>query len=535
MNRHVKFGDLIPVTTRLQWMLACRFVLAVGVLVLCLTGTDVHGSAFWWLAGTVGWPVATALTLLVDRMGRAATRSLLTLSVICDGALLALASWAAGDNQTPVRYVIILHAVAVTLLASFRSGVRVALWHGMLNMLVADAEVLGLAGRSELRPWYSYGSFLVLLWTAVLGTASLAAMNERELRQRRRDSELLREFSLSVSSGMDATAVATALAEFARSHLTHRRAAVLVHVPSEQFGEDGYSITVVADEGGTTHTRMAGADVEPDPASMFYQAGTSRALLRLQIDGRVDRRLDAALPHARNVLVLPFSQESFAGVFAIEAATTRRSRRVERRMVETAEQAILHASLALERALLVERIRMTSETDGLTKVANRRRFDEVLDAEIARAHREHSSLALVLVDIDHFKKLNDTFGHVRGDEVLQDVARSIRAVAGEKHIVARYGGEEFAIIMPATDIAAAYVVAEQVRRGVESLQSISSITVSLGIAVCPEDGTDPKTLIAAADTCLYRSKRNGRNQVTVTTVALTAAGGIPSAPYQVTR
>ena len=160
--------------------------------------------------------------------------------------------------------------------------------------------------------------------------------------------------------------------------------------------------------------------------------------------------------------------------------------------------------------------------DGLTKIANRRKFDEYIAAEWQRLAREKISLSLILCDIDYFKLYNDTYGHQAGDRCLQQVAQAIsKAIKRSADLVARYGGEEFAVILPHTTVEGAEYLAQQIRLQVKALQlpHINSpvdiyLTLSLGVAGCiPERDSSPDALIAAADASLYQAKELGRNRV----------------------
>lgn len=159
--------------------------------------------------------------------------------------------------------------------------------------------------------------------------------------------------------------------------------------------------------------------------------------------------------------------------------------------------------------------------DGLTGVANRRRFDEYLDAEWWHLAREKLPLSLILGDIDFFKRYNDTYGHQAGDACLRRVADALRFCARRSvDLVARYGGEEFAVILPNTTEVGAFQVAEEMRRLVNGLQIAHSgsgvsrhVTLSLGFAcVMPTPDTSPAMLIAAADAALYQAKAAGRDR-----------------------
>jgi diguanylate cyclase (GGDEF)-like protein/PAS domain S-box-containing protein len=159
-------------------------------------------------------------------------------------------------------------------------------------------------------------------------------------------------------------------------------------------------------------------------------------------------------------------------------------------------------------------------TDALTGLANRRQFDATLNKEWYRALRDRSSLALLMIDIDHFKPLNDLFGHQLGDAFLARVARLLRDNARRAgDVVARYGGEEFAIILPGTEAVAAFELAEGVRRAVAAhafadlVAGGYRVTVSIGISAArPEGGRSAAMLVQAADAALYQAKRNGRDR-----------------------
>ncbi|MDW8105757.1 MAG: GGDEF domain-containing protein, partial [Armatimonadota bacterium] len=165
-----------------------------------------------------------------------------------------------------------------------------------------------------------------------------------------------------------------------------------------------------------------------------------------------------------------------------------------------------------QRNELLERL---SVTDPLTQVGNHRAFQEHLHAQISLACRKGLPLCLMLIDVDHFKQYNDTYGHLQGDAVLREVARLLTENTRTYDFVARYGGEEFAVILPDTAIETARQVAERVRRVIESQPFPKrQMTVSIGIASW-RAGVDASRLIQEADQALYRAKRGGRNRVCV--------------------
>ncbi len=161
------------------------------------------------------------------------------------------------------------------------------------------------------------------------------------------------------------------------------------------------------------------------------------------------------------------------------------------------------------------RLGQQSITDALTGIPNRRAYDQKLTEEFSRARRTGAPLSLLLIDIDTFKQYNDTFGHLAGDSALQSVARVLLASLRPYDFLARYGGEEFVIVLPATDLSAAILVAERVRGLVASSEfPHRKLTISIGAArLDPQAG--PKALVQAADNGLYRAKASGRNKVVV--------------------
>lgn len=168
----------------------------------------------------------------------------------------------------------------------------------------------------------------------------------------------------------------------------------------------------------------------------------------------------------------------------------------------------------------IENVRREAHMDSLTGVANRRSFDLRLRDAVRQADEEGEPLSLLMVDIDHFKRFNDHYGHQVGDRVLQLVARVLTSSVKGRDTVARYGGEEFALILPQTALPGAGKVAEQIRSGVESRQIIEkgtgeafgSITLSVGVT-CYRSGEALESLVQRADAALYVAKREGRNRV----------------------
>ena len=182
------------------------------------------------------------------------------------------------------------------------------------------------------------------------------------------------------------------------------------------------------------------------------------------------------------------------------------------------------------------RLAQLAVTDGLTGLYNHRHFHERLTLEVERSQRSGLPLSLLMLDVDHFKQFNDTFGHPAGDEVLRQLARVLADTRRANDVVARYGGEEFAVILVDTPKFTAAKVAERVRERInthdvsEAAPRAGKLSASIGVATFPDDGADAETLVRSADQALYAAKRAGRNRMVLASEALshtpeTAGGG----------
>ncbi|MET3925282.1 GGDEF domain-containing protein [Devosia sp. 2618] len=168
----------------------------------------------------------------------------------------------------------------------------------------------------------------------------------------------------------------------------------------------------------------------------------------------------------------------------------------------------------------LDHVRRESMLDPLTKIANRKSFDEGMENAIAEAKADGTPLSLMIVDIDHFKNFNDTYGHQTGDQVLRLVAMTLKSNIKGKDLAARYGGEEFVAILPSTDVEGAVIVAENVRSAIQAKEllkrstneKLGRITASFGVAAFRPNDT-ASSLIERADRCLYAAKHAGRNRV----------------------
>ncbi|TAA26777.1 MULTISPECIES: sensor domain-containing diguanylate cyclase [Pseudoxanthomonas] len=186
------------------------------------------------------------------------------------------------------------------------------------------------------------------------------------------------------------------------------------------------------------------------------------------------------------------------------------------RLIETAAEQL---AMALSNLQLQERLRIQSIREPLTGLFNRRYLEESLARELARCTRRGLPLALMMMDLDHFKRFNDTHGHPGGDALLEGFGQLLLQLSREEDIACRYGGEEFTLILPEATPQAAAERAEQIRAAVETMRvrhlgkDLPAVTVSIGLACFPQDGQEPELLLRSADQALYRAKAHGRNRV----------------------
>ena len=227
------------------------------------------------------------------------------------------------------------------------------------------------------------------------------------------------------------------------------------------------------------------------------------------------------------MLIPIISEQQLWGLLCLEQCSVTREWTTEE--IKLLERVTMELSVAIKQAQLYQQLEEVnaelaklSMVDDLTKIANRRKFDQYVTSEWSRLAREQNPLSIILCDIDYFKLYNDTYGHQAGDRCLQVVAQAIsQVVKRPADLVARYGGEEFVLVLPNTSVEGAKYLAQRVRQGVEALKlpHINSpidlyITLSLGVSCCiPQPNSEVATLIAAADQGLYQAKATGRNRV----------------------
>jgi diguanylate cyclase (GGDEF)-like protein len=498
--------NLVSLDERLLYMRVLRGLLAVVTVVDAVL---LPGALRQPVAVVGGCAVAYLLTCVlaeaVWRMGQRRGAWLFGSLLMFDGLYLAWVSYLTGGTSGPLRFLVLVHLSAVTLLASYRTGITLALWHSLLQLCVYYAQRGGFLGgpRPDAGDGYRLLGFVVALWMLTITIATLAAVNERELRRRRHELEQLAQMGRALEDANDPLSVGD----------------VLLDALADTFGFRRMALFEVAD--GTpprllTCRRLVDGKVSDftlgDGSVLATACAERRTLLVRELDPELDAWLTSLMPDAENLAVLPLVADGVVGVLVAETEQ-RSGGRIERRVVAMTERFAGHAALAMRNANLLERMQQMAVTDGLTELANRRSFDRSLERELSRAARTDGRLSVVLLDIDHFKALNDTYGHIVGDTVLRQVAAALRDCGREYDTIARYGGEEFAAVLPGCSSTLAVQVAERLRRAVEEAPTEVPVTASAGVATFPYDGVDATGLLNAADQALYAGKRDGRNRV----------------------
>jgi len=228
----------------------------------------------------------------------------------------------------------------------------------------------------------------------------------------------------------------------------------------------------------------------------------------LELDVKLGRQARHSCTYNLNLGDEPLGKLSF-----------RRNQKFSAAEIEALEQLLCSLLYPLRNALLYQDALQLAQKDPLTGICNRAALDEMMQRELSHARRQDSSYALLILDIDHFKAINDKYGHIVGDCALKIVANTIDACKRDGDLLFRYGGEEFVVLMRDTDHDGSHLLAERIRATFETIPCTCSgadldIRVSIGVSVLQENDS-PVSLFARADQALYNAKRNGRNQVCI--------------------
>jgi diguanylate cyclase (GGDEF)-like protein len=513
VSRIDEHHDYTALSDRMTYLLALRVALGAIVLAWTAVRPEAVGAPLQMLvAGTlvyVGW--STIAELIRRRAGRRGFW-LLSAMLIVDGVFLAGAMYATGGTQSPMRFLIYLHLVAVSLLASYRTGLKVALWHSLLLFVVLYAQaaelvppvdvVPGRAIEFDRMPVLNVTSF----WLFALATSIFSAMNERELRQRRADLQTLVDLGARLDDVSDPI---------------HQSRIVLDGLVARFGFERGVVIGAMDDQmvvlASHRADRVSTAPVTPD--GIILKAWERKELLPVKrLDPKLNPTLAAALPGARNVLVSPMVADGRALGAVVVEHRSRTISGVDRRVASVLAQLCSIAALNLRNAVLLRHVQDLAERDALTGAANRRTFQRSLERVLGTGRRpspEEMLTAVLFIDLDDFKNVNDSLGHAAGDALLVAVTERISGSVRNDDLVARLGGDEFAILTDdAPDLKRSVAMAERLVRDLRVPFIIGehhvTVSASIGIASA-RDATDTASdVVRNADVAMYMAKANGK-------------------------
>lgn len=487
-------AELVPLSDRLAALQGVRVLLAVVAVAALGAGVLGHTGPHLLPVSIAYVVVTTALEVVRRTSGR---RALLLVwwMLLVDGVYLSFVIAETGTTGSRLLFLVYMHIVACTLLASFRSGMIVAVWDALLIASVAQ-----LPGVVQRPPASMHELALTTASFVLVGAAgaAFASLNERALRTSRRAATALVDLGSALQTCRTVEDVSTVAASHLRERLGFRRAAVVVHDESGWTGavDEGRGLALV------TSSRSTEAAGETDTAS-------HDPLLLAHVLASSTPLLDDVLPHACNLVVVPLMADgNRLGVAAVECGADRPM--LAAHELELLGQSVARIALSAQTAKLLAEIERLATSDPLTGLANRRLFDDTLERELARCRRSGAQLALAMLDVDHFKLVNDRYGHQIGDEVLRQLAMGLPAAARRESLVARYGGEEFVVLLPDASSEDAVIAAERLRRAAADVVAVS-VTVSVGVASLADLGPDGD-LVAAADTALYQAKAEGRDR-----------------------
>ena len=505
----MRTNELTSLAERINYLQALRVMFAVTTLLTGLLATrTVDADMGPLFLVTAAYVFISGGSESLRRIVKGRSIAILFGTLLVDGVYIAWVAHATGGTESPLRFLAFVHIIAVTLLASSRTGLKIAVWHSLLFFVVFYAEAAGLLETSsgslnaDDPRFNEVSAFNVIALLLVAGaTAVFSQLNERELRRRRGDLQDLADLASALEDETEVEGVAQKVLDAIGESFGFKRGAVLGMSPT--------GMALWAYRGpGEVQRFQDGTD------AIFNKVlDDKQTQLIAKLDETQNPRLTGLMTFARNLVFLPLvADNEKIGVLVLENPSTSGSF-IHKRVLETVERFAAHGALSLRNAQLMKQVQRMADTDGLTGIPNRRSFEMALEKELSRSARSGEPVTLMMVDVDHFKKFNDSYGHQAGDDVLKGVGAALVDASRDFDTPARYGGEEFAVILPACSSDQSLQVAERLRERICEVKAVAPVTASAGVATYPTHAADAAALIKAADEALYESKRAGRNRL----------------------
>jgi diguanylate cyclase (GGDEF)-like protein len=508
IRRHVAPDDYTALSDRMGYLLVLRLAMGAVVIAWSVARPESLGTPLPILgAVTAVYLVAAILAEFARRGSGHFGFAVLNGMLLVDGVYLAYAMYVTGATQSPIRFLIYLHLVAVSLLASYRTGLKVALWHSLLLFVVLYAQAAALVAPVDVVPGRAvdFDRMPVLnvtsFWLFAIATSIFSAMNERELRQRRADLQALVDVGARLDDVADPVLQARVVLDGLAERFGFRRGVVL--------GAAGENLVVLASRGTEDWADPAPID------AVVRRAWQRRELLPVKhMDVGANPLLSALMPDARNLLVAPLMADGQpVGAIVVEH-TSRTVFGVERRVASVLGQFAAVAALNLRNAVLLRHVQSLAERDSLTGAANRLMFQQSLEHTLTARQDLDGLTAVLFIDLDDFKVINDTLGHGAGDALLIAVTDRIRGLVRQGDLVARLGGDEFAVLTDDDgELSRSRSMAERLVRDLRVPYVIGdhTITVSASIGIAAARGAgDAQELVRNADVAMYMAKANGK-------------------------
>ena len=508
-------ADHSALSDRMTYLLWLRIAMAIIVMTWAVMRPEALGLPITVLA--VGSGLYVIMAVWVELARRRFARFgywLVTLALLGDGLYLAWAMYATGGTQSPIRFLVYLQLVAVSLLASYRTGLKVALWDSLLLFVVLYAQaaqlippvdvVPGRAIEFETMPVLNVTSF----WLFALATSAFSALNERELRQRRADLQALVDVGARLDEVTDPVRQSQIVLEGLADHFGFARGLVVAAADDQMI--------ILASRGASSVPTSTAA-----PDAVVLTAWERKELIAVRrIDPVRNPVLAAAMPGVERLLVAPMVADGRALGAVVVEHQARLVMGIERRVASVVGQLCAIAALNLRNAVLLRHVQDLAERDSLTGAANRHTFqatlERVLDLSRTGSADERAKVnAVLFIDLDDFKVVNDTLGHAAGDALLVAVTERISDSVREGDLVARLGGDEFAILTEdAPDLSRARAMAERLTRELRAPYLIGdnhvTTTASIGIASARDAGENAADVVRNADVAMYLAKANGK-------------------------